>query len=166
MEAEEDDPSSVGLLTAWSQVWPAGLWDWQEDPSSSGAVAGSRLQEYSWITQSTMVGPSHVPTFGLSPHAWDQSPRPWASCPRSLVPWSQDSPGGQAGSEPPTWAWTPPGFQSSHCPSRKILPTRFPECCMCAWGPCPISNSNFVFQESLIWDVRKQLFCRPSRNIF
>lgn len=40
------------------------------------------------------------------------------------------------------------------------------ECCMCAWGRWLISNSNFIFQESLIWDVTRQLFCRASRDIF
>lgn len=84
MEAEEDNTSPVGLLTARSQVGPAGLWDWQEDPSSSGAVAGSRLQEYSWITQSTMVGPSRVPTYGLSLTPGIKAPGPGHPAPGAL----------------------------------------------------------------------------------
>lgn len=32
----------------------------------------------------------------------------------------------------PSGIWPPPGSQS--CLSCRVLPTRFPKCCMCAWG--------------------------------
>lgn len=60
----------------------------------------------------------------------------------------------------------PPGLQKSRFSCFRITPKYLHECCMCAWGQWLISNSSFIFQESLIWNVIRHLFCRARRGIF
>jgi len=60
----------------------------------------------------------------------------------------------------------PPGLQRSRFSCFKITPKYLHECCMCAWGRWLISNSSFIFQESLMRDVIRHLFCGARRGIF